>query len=589
MTPGPVAADGLERYGLLASALAARPLVVMASDIGVAWTDGHSVYVSDPAEPERCAVEAALQAALVGQGSFDQVALGALGPGRRVASRYLALEGDRARRRIARSLPGIGLLQRLELAVEPPSDDIEESVTRARSREPLPPPDPVFGILRRGHLLAGEPVAPPSTAMPAPAGRPVQDPLEELDDDDDDDDDDDPPSRLARLLASPTGRASALGSTLASLLGMRRRWTGEAPEHGGGSVGSSGVGRGKGARGAQVVGLEAPPPPQVTVGESTITGAYPEWDTHQGRYRHEWCRVVDRVAPIDPHAATRVGPPPTWLRAQLAPLARGLERRHRQPSGVDVDLDAVVDAAVSLSMGRTPTDRVHVDLRRGGRDLGVLVLLDASGSGADASPAGGTVLDHQRGAAAALIAVLTELGDRVAAFSFRSHGRAEVRLSAIKRFDEPYSELVHARLASVRAYAFTRFGAAVRHATTLLRDGAGTSRRLLIVLSDGFAYDDGYEGRYAEADARRSLEEARTAGIGCVALNIGGGADDRSLRRVFSASAHARAHRFDDLSGSLAQVFASALAHAEARHRQYERQRAHGTRPAGADGGGSVT
>ena len=39
-------------------------------------------------------------------------------------------------------------------------------------------------------------------------------------------------------------------------------------------------------------------------------------------------------------------------------------------------------------------------------------------------------------------------------------------------------------------------------ATTVLEQRSGTPRRLLVVLSDGFAYDHGYEGRYGEADAR---------------------------------------------------------------------------------------
>ena len=64
-------------------------------------------------------------------------------------------------------------------------------------------------------------------------------------------------------------------------------------------------------------------------------------------------------------------------------------------------------------------------------------------------------------------------------------------------------------------------GAAIRHAGELLKTNAGTPNRLLLVLSDGLPYDDGYESRYAEADARKALEELRSDGAGCLCLSIG--------------------------------------------------------------------
>lgn len=49
----------------------------------------------------------------------------------------------------------------------------------------------------------------------------------------------------------------------------------------------------------------------------------------------------------------------------------------------------------------------------------------------------------------------------------------------------------------------------------MLDTRAGIERRLLVVLSDGFAYDDGYQGAYGEADA--ALAEARGRGVGVCA------------------------------------------------------------------------
>ena len=52
----------------------------------------------------------------------------------------------------------------------------------------------------------------------------------------------------------------------------------------------------------------------------------------------------------------------------------------------------------------------------------------------------------------------------------------------------------------------------IRHGSAVLEARGGTSRRLLVVLSDGLAYDHGYERTYGAADARRALIEARRRG-----------------------------------------------------------------------------
>jgi nitric oxide reductase activation protein len=89
----------------------------------------------------------------------------------------------------------------------------------------------------------------------------------------------------------------------------------------------------------------------------------------------------------------------------------------------------------------------------------------------------------------------------------------------------------------------------------------------LVVLSDGLAYDHGYERAYGAADARRSLTEARRRGTGCVCLTIGAGTDVRSLRRVFGSTAHATIARPDQLAGVIGPLFRSALRSAEVRRR----------------------
>ena len=78
----------------------------------------------------------------------------------------------------------------------------------------------------------------------------------------------------------------------------------------------------------------------------------------------------------------------------------------------------------------------------------------------------------------------------------------------VKRFDDHFDARVIRRLNSLEPGAYSRLGAAIRHGSAVLEARGGTSRRLLVVLSDGLAYDHGYERAYGAADARRALDRS---------------------------------------------------------------------------------
>ena len=86
----------------------------------------------------------------------------------------------------------------------------------------------------------------------------------------------------------------------------------------------------------------------------------------------------------------------------------------------------------------------------------------------------------------------------------------------VKHFDDrsTVARAGGSTLTSRRVHALRR-GDPARHRGR--STSGGTPRRLLVVLSDGFAYDHGYEGRYGEADARHALVEARRRGVGASA------------------------------------------------------------------------
>jgi nitric oxide reductase activation protein len=146
----------------------------------------------------------------------------------------------------------------------------------------------------------------------------------------------------------------------------------------------------------------------------------------------------------------------------------------------------------------------------------------------------------------------------------------------VKRFAHGLDADVIRRVGGLVPAAYTRLGAAIRHGAAVLDRDGGTSRRLLVVVSDGFAYDHGYEGRYGEADARRALAEARRRGTGCLCLSVGADTDVHALRRVFGTAAHAVIPRAERLAEVVGPLFQSALRSAQLQRRAWQRKdRAH--------------
>jgi nitric oxide reductase activation protein len=155
----------------------------------------------------------------------------------------------------------------------------------------------------------------------------------------------------------------------------------------------------------------------------------------------------------------------------------------------------------------------------------------------------------------------------VALYAFHSQGRSGVRLVPLKRFDDDLEAPVMRRLRGLAPGGYSRLGAAIRHGAAVLKKGGGASRRLLVVLSDGLAYDHGYEPVYGAADARRALAEARREGTGCVCLSVGASTDAEALRRVFGSAAHAALPGPELLRRVIGPLFRSALRSAEVRRR----------------------
>lgn len=537
-------ADGLARLGLLASALSAGPLQVAAQQSGEpSWTDGATVFV-DPGADARSRLQAlAVQASLLAAGSLAPEVVRKLARRPALARRYLAVEGHRALAANDALLPP-AVRSLIDGDLVALTDSPQASLAAARSKREIAEPPAVFGAIR-------------ARSMPAAksAGRRPDTTLAELDDEDDDTD-------VLDLFSSPVGGGGAIGKLLQKMLGVARR-LGE-----GGSPGADAPTHRtrSGGRGGATFVLSSDETRDFDDDSDETPGLlYPEWDVHLRRYRPKWCTVQE----VEPHPKaddTALGLADAYeLRRPLARLGVGLDRCHRQAQGDDIDIDAAVEARVEVVAGTIPDEAVYIDSLRRRRDLAVLLLLDISGSATEPGAHGKTVHEQQRAAAAAFTIALHDLGDRVALYAFHSQGRSAVTLMPVKRFDDPVDTLTMRRLRGLVPGAYSRLGAAIRHGTAVLEEQGGTSRRLLVVLSDGLAYDHGYERVYGAADARRALSEARQRGTGCLCLTIGANTDADELRRVFGSAAHATVPHLTQLSAMIGPLFRSALRSAEVR------------------------
>ncbi|GFG67210.1 hypothetical protein MKUB_47000 [Mycobacterium kubicae] len=553
---------GEQSLGMLACALAGRPVAVAELSPGEpAWTDGHTIYV-DASNGLYTTLEAVVvQASLIAAGSLEADIVRRLVHRRRLASRYLAAEGHRALVANRDLLPPVlAELGNREIARR--SDSPAASLMIASRTAVIDDPPRAFGVIRAAKVLAAcaqvaeanDPAHPQH--LPRSAGKRE---LEELDDGEVDESDD------PDVFTSPVGGGGFIGKLLQKMLSAARK-TGS----GGGPPGAdSPTHRVEStARGPHVVSsLASRSAEDIDDHRAQPDGVrYPEWDVAAKRYRPQWCTVRELeptiTATANPAIDAAIG-----LRRPLSRLGMGLHRRRRQSQGDDVDIDAAVQARVEVRAGCVPDEAVYLDSLRRRRDLSVLLLLDVSGSTAQPGTLGCTVHQQQRVAVANLLVGLHDLGDRVALYGYYSQGRKAVSLVAVKRFHDPLDARVMRRLNSLEPGAYSRLGAAIRHGSAVLQARGGTSRRLMVVLSDGLAYDHGYERGYGAADTRRALTEARRRGTGCVCLTIGAGTDVAALRKVFGSTAHATVARPDQLAGVIGPLFRSALRSAEVRRK----------------------
>ncbi|EHB59185.1 von Willebrand factor type A [Mycolicibacterium rhodesiae JS60] len=536
-----------DAYALLASALARRHLRVVYRPDQVASTDGETLWL---AESEPPLVPLVAQAGFVAAGSLHPRMMARLVGRHSACARYAVLEASRLPLLLGTVLPPAAEDALQNLGVAPIPASAGESLTRALGQEAVAPAPDIVGVISPSAVLraratgAGEGV---SSDVRLDRLRDVTNDLAEADDQE---------SASVRDRLTKMFSKSPLSRLMRDLLGSEM-----SSRSGHSDGGEFAAGATAQVREMSGQGRVTTHSPQLGAAEGDVSAGteHDEWDEGRQRYRPRHCTVhhLD-PAPAATSQVPAVADDPA-LRRAIARIGLALERHSRLTDGDALDLRALVDFSVDRAAGVQQDPRIYETWRPTAHDLGVVVVLDASGSTRDARSAGGVIWDEQRNLAACLADALEQSGDRVALYAFRSHGRRDVRFLHVKHFDDRFDHAARRRLAALEPAGYTRLGTAVRHGALLAREESGTSRQLLVVVSDGLPYEDDYQGLYAEADVRHALNETVVSGVGCVCLSVGSTQSTESLDRIWGGFNHLYMDHPSTLAARCEPLFRAAL------------------------------
>jgi nitric oxide reductase NorD protein len=295
---------------------------------------------------------------------------------------------------------------------------------------------------------------------------------------------------------------------------------------------------------------------------ASLAARYHEWDSNVAEFEPDRVSVFESsVEPGDPEWATRTAYAYRGLirrvEREFQTLGAHRVRLTRQPDGDDLDLQACIDLRVAVRSRHTPDEKVYAVTRppRGG--VALAILADVSGSAEATLAPGVRVIDIEKVALLVATHALETTGDRHAIFAFSSMGAPRVAVRTAKSFDERGAAAVGQRIAALDSLGNTRLGAAIRHATAVLRRERA-ARHLLLVISDGLPNDtDGYVEDYGIEDARMAVLEARARGVmpHCLTLS----AEDHYALRIFGSAAQVVVRKPEHLPAAMLDVLGRLL------------------------------
>ena len=293
---------------------------------------------------------------------------------------------------------------------------------------------------------------------------------------------------------------------------------------------------------------------------------YQEWDYQIQLHRPDWATVYERRQPKgdpdDIHDILTEYKPVAHRIKQIIDLLtpEGVQRQRGLEDGDEIDINAAVDAMISLRMGEQPNPRITMRNVVKNRDLSVVVLMDLSESTNEAMQGSDkTVLQLTREAATLVSTAINGIGDPFALHGFASDGRHDVQYYRFKDFNQNFDDEAKSRLAGMKGGLSTRMGAALRHAGHhLLKQQE--KRKLILLVTDGEPADiDERDPQHLRHDTKKAVEELYGTGVLTYCLTLDPNADNY-VKRIFGENNYTIIDNVDRLPEKLPTLFASLTA-----------------------------
>ncbi len=290
---------------------------------------------------------------------------------------------------------------------------------------------------------------------------------------------------------------------------------------------------------------------------------YQEWDYQIQLPRPDWATVYERYqSKGDPEVIedilTEYKPIAHRIKQIIDLLTpEGVQRVRNMEDGDEIDINAAIDAMVSIRMGEQPNTRITMRNVLKNRDLSVVVLLDLSES-TNEKMAGSdkTILQLTREAATLVSTAIEGIGDPFAVHGFASDGRHDVQYYRFKDFNQHFDDEAKSRLAGMKGGLSTRMGAAMRHAGHhLLKQPE--RRKLILLVTDGEPADiDERDPQHLRHDTKKAVEELYSHGVLSYCLTLDPNADSY-VKRIFGESHYTIIDNVERLPEQLPTLFAS--------------------------------
>ena len=290
---------------------------------------------------------------------------------------------------------------------------------------------------------------------------------------------------------------------------------------------------------------------------------YQEWDYQIQLHRPAWATVYERRQPKgDPEDINEIlqeYKPIAHRIKQIIDLLtpEGVQRVRNMEDGDEIDINAAVDAMISIRMGEQPNTRITMRNVLKSRDLAVIVLMDLSESTNEAMMGSDkTVLQLTREAATLVATAINGIGDPFALHGFASDGRHDVQYYRFKDFSQHYDDEAKSRLAGMKGGLSTRMGAALRHAGHHLHKQP-ERRKLVLLVTDGEPADiDERDPQHLRHDTKKAVEELYSTGVLTYCLTLDPNAD-AYVKRIFGENNYTIVDNVNRLPEKLPTLFAS--------------------------------